>query len=83
MPEAKPRDTNHTVGIISIWYFNKKYILIARSKDEGILPIKTHILVLQKVLKVSNFDLYVFWFEMLTEMAKKIMFHGISGQKAK
>ena len=27
VPEVKPRDTKHTVGIISTRYFNKEYIL--------------------------------------------------------
>ena len=43
VPEAKPRDTNITMGIISIWYFNTEFILNARSKAEGILPMNnTH-----------------------------------------
>ena len=37
VPEAKPRDTKHTEGIISIWYFNKEHILNAWHKAEGIL----------------------------------------------
>ena len=43
MPEAKPRDTKHTMVIIAIRYFNVNYILVAQSEAEGILPIKfTH-----------------------------------------
>ena len=40
VPEASPRDTNYTEGIISIWYFHKEHILNARSEAEGILPMK-------------------------------------------
>ena len=39
VPEAKLRDTKHTVGIISIWYFNKEHILNACSEASGIFPI--------------------------------------------
>ena len=43
VPEAKPRDTKHTVGIITILYFNKEHNLMARSEAEGILPMNiTH-----------------------------------------
>ena len=54
VPEAQPRDTNDTVGIIPIWYFNKENILNARSEAEGILPKKMHHLILQYTRKVSN-----------------------------
>ena len=40
VPEAMPRDTNYTMGIIPIWYFNKEHILNARRVIEGILSIK-------------------------------------------
>ena len=36
VPEAKPRDTKHIVGIISIWYFDNKHILNAQSEAEDI-----------------------------------------------
>ena len=36
MPEAKPRDTKHTVGIISIWYLNMEHIFNACSEAQGI-----------------------------------------------
>ena len=39
MPEAQPRDTKLTVGIIPIWYFNNEHMLIARSEAEGIFVI--------------------------------------------
>ena len=29
VPETKPKDTKHTVGIISKWYFNKEHIFNA------------------------------------------------------
>ena len=57
VPEAQPRDTNDTVGIIPIWYLNKEHILNAQSKAEGILPLKIHLLILQYTPKVSNSDL--------------------------
>ena len=33
-PEAKPKDTKHTVGLISIRYFDNKCILNAQSEAE-------------------------------------------------
>ena len=54
MPEAKPRDTNHTVGIIAIWYFDKEHILIAQSVAEACYLEIKHIFILQNVQKVSN-----------------------------
>ena len=36
VPEAKPRDTKHTVGLISIQYFDNKHILKAQSEAEDI-----------------------------------------------
>ena len=38
VPEAMPRDTNDTVGIIAIWYFDKEHILIAQSVAEAYYP---------------------------------------------
>ena len=35
MPEPKARDTKHTVGIISIQYYNKGNILMARERIHG------------------------------------------------
>ena len=35
-PEAKPRDVKHTVGLISIRYFDNKHILNAQSEAEDI-----------------------------------------------
>ena len=29
--EAKPRDTNHTVGIIAIWCFDKEHIWLPKA----------------------------------------------------
>ena len=54
VPEAKPKDTNITAGIISIWYFNKEPILNAPSEAEDILPMKNTHFILQKALKVLN-----------------------------
>ena len=54
VPEAKPRDTNHTVGIIAIWYFDKEHILIAQSVAEACYLEIKHIFILQNVQKVSN-----------------------------
>ena len=54
VPEAKPRDTNHTVGIIAIWYFDKEHILIAQSVAEACYLEIKHIFILQNVKKVSN-----------------------------
>ena len=38
-PEAKPRDVKHTVGLISIQYFDNKHILNAQSEAEDIQPV--------------------------------------------
>ena len=54
MPEAKPRDTKHTVGIIAIWYFDKEHILIVQSVAEACYLEIKHIFILQNVQKVSN-----------------------------
>ena len=54
VPEAKPRDTNHTVGIIAIWYFDKEHILIAQGVAEACYLEIKHILILQNVQKVTN-----------------------------
>ena len=54
VPEAKPRDTNHTVGIIAIWYFDKEHILIAQSVAEACYLEIKHIFILQNVQKVSK-----------------------------
>ena len=35
VPEAKPRDTKHDVGIIYIQYFHNKYIFMAQGVTEG------------------------------------------------
>ena len=35
VPEAKPRDTKHTVGLISIRYFDNRHILNAQSEAVG------------------------------------------------
>ena len=52
VPEAKPRDTKHAVGIISIWHFNKTHILNTWSKPYCIFPIDNDIFILQKIVKV-------------------------------
>ena len=57
MPEAKPRDTNITVGIISIWYFNMEPILNAQSEAEGILPMKNTPFILQKGSKSIKYHI--------------------------
>ena len=57
VPETKPRDTKHTLVIIAIRYFNKDHILMTRSEAEDTLPIKSHILILQNTLKVSNIQI--------------------------
>ena len=36
VPKAKPRDTKHTMCMISIRYFNKEHILNAQSEAEAI-----------------------------------------------
>ena len=54
MPEANPRITKHTVGLISIWYFNKEHILIAQRETEGMFLIKNAHFYPENVLKVSN-----------------------------
>ena len=52
VPEAQPRDTKLTVGIIPILHFNNKHILMARGIDKGILFVKIILLILQNTLKV-------------------------------
>ena len=64
VPEAKPRDTNITVGIISIWYFNKEHILIARSKAEGMFHINNAHFYPEnciKNIKCRNYTRGAFW----------------------
>ena len=55
VPEAKPRDTNHTVGIIAIWYFDKEHILIVQSVAEACYLEIKHIFILQKVSNTHYF----------------------------
>ena len=62
VPEAKSRDKKHTVGMISIQYFNN-FFLMGRSEAEGILPINnTHYYIAKysKSIKCSNYALAVF-----------------------
>ena len=47
-------DTKHTVGIISIRYFNKEHILNARNGAEGMLLINNAHFYPEKCIKVSN-----------------------------
>ena len=51
VPEAKPRDTNHTVGIIAIWYFDKGHILIAQNVAETCYFEIKHILICKMLKK--------------------------------
>ena len=70
MPEAKPRDTKHTVGIISIWYLKKKHILNARNEAEGILLINNaHIYPekCNKSIKCRNYTQGTFWARSIAE----------------
>ena len=56
VPEAKPRDTKHTVVIIAIRYFNKDHILMARSEVEGIFTYKNHTFYPAKYFKSIEYS---------------------------
>ena len=61
VPKAKQRDTKHTIGIISIWYFNNKHFLFAQSKSEAFLPLNIvhfYLAICSKRIKWS-FDTFI------------------------
>ena len=62
MPDAKPRDSKHTVGIISIWYLNKEHFLNAYSKVYSISPVNNAHFYPEKyskIIKCRNYELLV------------------------